>query len=221
MRLTALCLAVFAFASLTVAQESQKRQVTVTTAEDKKYEGVFIKADAAGVTIETGDVQTIVKLDIVKSIVFGEPAQPTPTPDPAAVAAKASGEAAKRAVEALRKLKSATSVGVNFMEYGRILIDAKTSVDAELSSIQESELKTEIRSALYEYSTAAQIWNYFVRNPRATIPSKSDAGRTLINTYGVPVKISVFTGIGRDDALSAIWAKANRHFTYAERLASQ
>jgi hypothetical protein len=215
-----LFLAVFCtFTALTFAQERSKRQATVVTADDKKYEGIFIKADESGVTIETGDVQTTIKLDTVKMILFSG-ITPPPTPEVAPVNTK-SKEAAQRAVTALRKLNSATGVGVSFVEYGRILIDAKALVDEELPKIEEGQLKTEIHSATIEYAYAAHVWNYFIRNPRGAIPSKSDLGRQLIGGYGVPIKISVFTSIPRDWALTAIWRKAGGHFNRAVELSSR
>lgn len=215
-------LAVAALAISTITQaQTPKRQVTVITADDKKYEGAFVKADDGGVTLETGDVQTTVKLESVKLIMFGGTVgAPEPTPTPPPVDTK-SIDAAKRAVTALRKLQSATGVGINYLDYNRLVVDAKAVVDDELPKMEAGQLKDEIQWASLEYAFAAQVWYQFIQYPRAGIPTKSELGRTLIHSYDVQAKVSVFTSIPRDAALTAIWRKAGRHFNRAAELSSQ
>jgi hypothetical protein len=68
-------LAVFILCADCFGQSGQfrhRRQVTVTTDEDKKYQGSFVKADEYGVIIENDDGQTTIKIDRVKAIFFGD-----------------------------------------------------------------------------------------------------------------------------------------------------
>lgn len=88
------------------AQEPTKRQATVLTADDKKFEGTFVKADDSGVTLENGDVQTTVKLDTVKTITFGETGtaaalKHTTIPEAAVKREAQSKEAADKAISAV------------------------------------------------------------------------------------------------------------------------
>ena len=195
------------------AQDARKRQATVLTADDKKYEGAFVKADDAGVTLESGDVQTTVKLDTVKSITFGDiaaPPAPAPTPD-----GTKSKEATQNAITALRKLKSATGVGVTFADYGRFVIEAKAVVDEQLPKMDWSPAKFDIERAMNEYAYASQIWNYYNQYSRGSLPTKKDPAHSLIIKYNIPIKISVWTELDRGSALSAIWQRAGQFFNHA------
>ncbi len=69
-----LSLLIIQFCSVYCCAQSgrQRRSVTVTTSDDKRYSGRFIRADESGVVIENEDGQTTIKLDRVKLIAFGD-----------------------------------------------------------------------------------------------------------------------------------------------------
>src|ERR1041384_562849 len=65
---------------------------------------------------------------------------------------------AKEAIKALQKLDAATEVGINKMEYSKMLIDAQASVNEALNKLPEGELKQEIKLAMESYMDAKTLW---------------------------------------------------------------
>jgi hypothetical protein len=200
-----LCICTHAFAQ----EQKPRRAVIINVVSGEPIKGEFVRADETTVIVKSGVAETSVKLSDVVSIVFGEQAaaplaEPSPTPNP-------DKQAAEDAIKALRRLASAAEVGVTYVEYGRIVIEAKAEVDGALAKIQDRDLKSYISRAIHEYAYASQAWNYFIQN-RGGIPTKSDLGRQLITKYSIPIKISIFTSLTRDSTLPHIWRKARIYY---------
>lgn len=68
-------------------------------------------------------------------------------------------ETAEDAIKALKKLDSATSVGMNKMQYSSLLIEAKTTLDNSLTDLPEGELKNELKASMDAYVDANNAWN--------------------------------------------------------------
>jgi hypothetical protein len=207
-RVSTILALLFCLAHISSAQEQKpRRAVTVNVVSGEPIKGEFVRADEASVVIQNGVAETSIKLADVVSIVFGEPTAPV-------LVAHPDKQAAEEAIKGLRTLASAAEVGVNYVEYGRIVIEAKAEVDGALTKIHDENLRTAITKAMDEYAYASQVWGYFIRN-RGGIPTKSDLGRHLITKYTIPIKISVFTSIQRDAALPYIWRLARIYYEVA------
>ena len=66
------------------------------------------------------------------------------------------------AITALNKINAGTEVGINKLEYSKMLIDAQASVNQasqDLPDEKYSELKQELKLAMEAYSDARTIWN--------------------------------------------------------------
>jgi hypothetical protein len=128
-------------------------------------EGVFRKADSAGVVIEAAGQAITIPLDKVKAIYFGEkPSVP---------------EAGADALDAVRGLQSVTQAGVNYQEYSRRLLDAKVITDRYLSSAKP-ELKGEpIRLAMRYYEVASQLWSHKISTNSGSWNQSIGLGREL------------------------------------------
>jgi hypothetical protein len=160
----------------------------------------------------------------VASLIFAE------SKSPATGAESGANSAAMEAIKALRKLESATSVGVSFAEYGTRLIDAKAAVDESLSRISNVELKSEIELAMGEYSFASQVWQIvnreIIRDQYNTgyLDTSTELGESLMKRYKLEPHIlpaSKRSIIFRADILSAIWQTAKGHLNKAAQLAGQ
>src|SRR3954470_23947495 len=58
------------------------------------------------------------------------------------------------AMKSLRKLAAATQVGVNYQQYGMLVIEAQAQVNDALAVLPEAELKTEMNAAMEGYADA-------------------------------------------------------------------
>lgn len=72
-------------------------------------------------------------------------------------------ESAKKAtmdaIAALRKVQAATLVGVNLIQYGPLVIDAKAAVNQAFPQLPEGELRTALSSAMDAYADVLSLWS--------------------------------------------------------------
>jgi len=104
-----------------------------------------------------------------------------PTPIPEIISSKNTASA-KRALEAIHKLQSATEAGLSFMQYSERVLDTKAEVDAALRSItvetpSDAHFVQDIESAMYFYVAARDDWSTSIRNEYS-----EESKRKLINT---------------------------------------
>src|SRR5262245_40133237 len=62
------------------------------------------------------------------------------------------------AVKALRKIEAATQVGVNYQQYGQLLIDGKAQVNESSSVLSDGKLKQDINWVMDAYADAGTVW---------------------------------------------------------------
>jgi hypothetical protein len=67
-------------------------------------------------------------------------------------------EAARSALRALRKIASATEVGISYVNYSPLVAEVKAEVEDALSRMKDGDLKASIQAALNEYTYAAYVW---------------------------------------------------------------
>ncbi|MDX6498994.1 MAG: hypothetical protein QOG23_2254 [Blastocatellia bacterium] len=134
------------------------------------------------------------------------------------------------ALKALRKMDTATDVGVSYMQYGPMLIEAKTSVNDALSGLPDGQLKDELNAAIEAYSDANTLWRLTnnegikLSGPlegTVTVPSSAEQ---IVKKYHVPDIFGTVHDEGnagvvsKQSALSAIWKVARSHIDTASSL---
>lgn len=126
--------------------------------------------------------------------------------------------AAQNALRTLRRMTSATEVGINFQEYSTRLIDLKADVDEELSQLSVNDLKQEIKLALEAYVDAGTAWNKMLRYE--IMLTEFEPAKTLQEKYSIPAEPSSSGGsvVYRSVALSTIWGAAKKHIENATQL---
>ena len=133
-----------------------------------------------------------------------------PTPHPSA----------QNALKSLRKMSSATKVGISQREYSSRLIDLQAEVDENLRDISEGELKQEIKLALETYADASTAWNEAgFTSGISYVACEKDTVQVLFTKYNIKcetlgeAKIQMLNTV-----LSTIWNQANNHIEKAANL---
>jgi hypothetical protein len=129
---------------------------------------------------------------------------------------------AKEAVDALGKVQAATEVGVTFVNYGPLVIDAKAKANQAKSLLPDGPLKEHIVLAAEAYADAGQVWSEKIQGvgagEYARIWTKNGVGQTVISKYSIPVEKSegsaavLGDSVRADLAMQVIWAKAKEHY---------
>jgi hypothetical protein len=196
------------------------RSVTITTKKGDKLTGNFVQANGDEVRIEVAGGSRNISLDDVASIVFnGQSAAETTPANQSGMLSPQAKVAANDALKALRKMASATEIGINFQEYGTRAIDAKADVDEALRQLPDGELKTEIGLAIEAYADAGRAWNKMLRYDFMLVEEEP----TFPEKYSIPTTRSETSPThsfmnGRDAILSAIWKAARSHIDRASSL---
>jgi hypothetical protein len=128
------------------------------------------------------------------------------------------------AMKSLRKLAAATQVGVNYQQYGTLVIEAQAQVNDALAVLPEAELKTEMNAAMEGYADAGRVWSVKIDSRR--LYSNSEPGQTLIPKYSLKTTPYYFSGaqkpawesVDADQALQIIWGIARTHLDKASAL---
>lgn len=134
--------------------------------------------------------------------------------------------AAEEAMKSLRKLSASTQVGVNYQQYGGLIIDAQAQVNEALAVLPDGELKNEMNGAMEGYADALQVWGAKIKAGSGRLGSgkifiNSSPGSFIIPKYSLPTTNSS-DGLGEyadtDKALQIIWGVANKHLDRASIL---
>ncbi len=130
--------------------------------------------------------------------------------------------AVEEAIAALQKVQAATQVGVNYQNYGQLVIEAKAQVNKANSLLSDSGLKTELNQAMDAYADAALAWSFkFQPEARSLAPylfPNIEPGKTLIPKYSLPITDKDLNTIKVDEALQFIWVTADSHIAKANSL---
>ena len=132
--------------------------------------------------------------------------------------------ATNEALKALRKVEAATQVGVNFQQYGQLLIEAKGQVNAASAKLPDGKLKDKLNAAMDAYADAKDAWAYKVKYPDGFgININSTPGDRLIPKYSLQnIAEEGFTNftVDPDAAVRAIWNSAKTHLDTAEAISN-
>jgi hypothetical protein len=99
--------------------------------------------------------------------------------------------AVDEALKALKKVDAATSVGVNYQQYGSLVIDAKASVNEASALLPDGELKKELAAAMEAYADAADAWQWKVRGIGSIYNQEGKLGQELFPKYSFDAAESV------------------------------
>jgi hypothetical protein len=125
---------------------------------------------------------------------------------------------AAEAVAALRKIHAATEVGVNYQQYGMLLIEAKAKVNDANAVLPDGELKNRLNAAVDAYTDASQVWGMKINGPPLS-PDK-EPGATLMRKYNLKthtISAAALTYIDPEEAMRAMWGAAMGHLLMAQK----
>ena len=123
-------------------------------------------------------------------------------------------DAAHDAVQALRRMSSATRIGVNFSEYKGEVLTLKERLDTVMSRVPNGTFRDEVFAAYREYMYAVDIWSLMIRNGFDWILAEGGGpGNQLMMRYHIePIRASNGERrLTRQLVMSAIWEKAGEH----------
>jgi len=127
----------------------------------------------------------------------------------------AAPKAGKDALDSLRRVQAAVQVGVNYQQYGELLMDAKAKTNAASRALPDGPIKTELNSVIDAYLDASRVWQFKIDN--RLLDRNSEPDRSLIAKYSLPVK--EYNNVARpDEALQVIWRFADMHINEAGKL---
>lgn len=120
------------------------------------------------------------------------------------------------ALAALQKVKAATEVGVNYNNYGQLLIDAKAAVNEATRILPDGELKTELNAAMDGYADAAQVWGFKIQN-NGFFYERGEP-KPITDKYNFRDKIDSYGFTWGETVLQIIWAATKLHLDKVESL---
>lgn len=129
-------------------------------------------------------------------------------------------EATAKAVESLKKVQAGTQVGVNYSNYGQLLIDAKAKVNEASTLLPNGKLKDELNATMDAYQDAGQVWNEKIQ--QHDLYSGFGIGQGLIEKYSIPTTDAAYKPAGltasSDLAMQVIWMAADTHLKNVDSL---
>ncbi len=124
-------------------------------------------------------------------------------------------EAARQAIKALRRIASATDVGISYVNYSPLLAEVKTEVEDALQGIPNGSLKDAARSSLNEFEYAGLVWQATWRTDFVEGQLKEVA----VSKYGIK-KRGLLKVVWRNDFIMAIWRQGKNYFEVANAIDS-
>jgi len=125
-----------------------------------------------------------------------------------------SGQTAKDAIMALKKLDARVETGISYKDYAPALGEAKFPVNLFLESSkakENPELTVHIRKAIRYFQTPNLIWEYKLSNGNI-ISTHADCGKIISRDFP-DLEIEGFIYI--PDALNSYWNEAGKEIKFA------
>jgi hypothetical protein len=126
---------------------------------------------------------------------------------------------ADEAINSLKKLNAATEVGVNYQNYGMLLIEAKVKVNEAQAQLPDGDLKSEIVLAMDCYKDAITAWDDKIKLAAEQIPFRYGESRPLVVKYGLAAQAepsSIGYRIQVEELIKVIWLSAKNHLDRAD-----
>jgi hypothetical protein len=126
-------------------------------------------------------------------------------------------DAARDALGKLQKIQAATQVGVNQINYGPLLIEAKSAINEANRHLSEGQLKSELNSAIDAYADAASAW----QSTDEQIETDSGKGLSWKAKYSIPEQKRDYGDrkpyFTKDTAVQIMWMAADVHINNAAK----
>ena len=135
-------------------------------------------------------------------------------------------QAAQDAMKALRKVQTATKVGLNKADYGKQVIEMAQIVEESLATLPECALKQVISEARDRYVDAQGAWDRAHQTEYIEIFFMNGVGKKLYDEYGLrPKDLSLGGGTGSlakitytGGVLHPLWSAAGRRVLVGSEL---
>ncbi len=159
--------------------------------------------------------------------------RPQPAITPAAVDAgpQVNNDILAAALKPFHKLINAGEIGVSFIEYKRLLLDAKTDFDVAIVEVPKGAQRDELVEAMRDYILASDVWSVSIdnavwcstRNQPAGVPMKTDLYRSLRARVGEDILPSPkLNACARQEVLvKVMWLSAARRIQHVMKLQEQ
>ncbi|MGE3439943.1 MAG: hypothetical protein AB7O81_30280 [Blastocatellales bacterium] len=125
--------------------------------------------------------------------------------------------AAQSVVQALNKVKAGTQVGVNYQQYGLLVIEAKAAMNNVEAALPAGELKQSLNQAIDAYADAGRYWGASING---MIYESSDVGQMLRVKYKIEGD-SYYAFSDRNKVLTVIWLVGEINLDKATTLTRQ
>lgn len=130
--------------------------------------------------------------------------------------------AIKNVFKSLRKIKTATEVGINFSLYGEKVVETTGEVGEYMLNIPDSDLKNELQKSMDAYSDALSIWNDCFQYEYLFIIKDLP----IIKKYNIELSKSSdyfqkIDDVDRSIILSTIWFSGQKNLETAEKIYSE
>jgi hypothetical protein len=127
-------------------------------------------------------------------------------------------------LKALQKVKAATEVGINFRDYGNLVVDAKAATNDVILQLTDQELKAAVYNATDAYADALTVWNISMKGDMFLIikggtTSKEEYWQGLALHEKYQFTPDVFNmAVSKKNALRTIWQRAKSYIDCAMTL---
>lgn len=127
------------------------------------------------------------------------------------------------AVSDLGKVNAATEVGVNYQQYGSLLISAQASVNSANRAVKKGPMHDALNRTMEAYADAATIWKFKIDNQSYTLIKPGTMEWGLVTKYGANKIGSRVSDSGEfpDTVLQDIWRDASSSFAEVEKLSGK
>jgi hypothetical protein len=123
--------------------------------------------------------------------------------------------AASDAIKAIGKIEAGAQVGVNFQQYGQLVIDAKAVVNEAMQILPSGELLTNLEEAMDAYKDARTVWNHKIQFSSLGLKKEYGQGE-LIERYALPLNEQKVAD--PELAMQVMWAVGAERLTIARAL---
>lgn len=122
------------------------------------------------------------------------------------------------AIAALQKIQAGTQVGINYQNYGQLLIEAKAKTNEAVRLLPDGQLKDEFNGAMDAYADAAKAWGVKIEGHQ--LHDNYEPGKSLIQKYQLPMSEPKYGSRDVDPgtALQLIWLRADLHLQEVAKL---
>ena len=152
----------------------------------------------------------------------------SPMPAPAAAKAPKPQElavsAAESVMKALRRLGSATEVGITFRDYGQLLVTELANIDEGMRSVPDGPFKEAVLKSRQAYLDAREMWSDSIQG--TYVSTFRISAEPVFRRYGIDMSALEDSNFRKTSSipkvifLSPIWAAAGRHAITAETAAA-